>query len=254
MRRYALLPIFAAAGLLAAGCSSPPPGSSPPEPRLGAPTPALVLPGIEGRIRYTGPLTDIVVPADPRFPHCVEGSAGQLRLGPDGGLEGVLVHLPGAPVEPAGLRVVAAGCRFAPSTAIVPVGSVLTVVNDDPLLQTFHLRRQDGVRERPVQNLAVAPGSAPLTWTLDRAGRYRVVSVERPWMESWIQVIDSGIGLRSGPEGRFAAPLPPGELEVSTWHPLLGLRRHGVTVPADGPASLYVDWSELAEDARAPKP
>ncbi len=205
-------------------------------------------------MRYTGPLKDAVIPADPRFAHCPEGPAGQLVVGADLGLAGVLAHVPGEPLESGELRLRATACRFEPATSIVPTGSRLIVSNDDPRLQTFHLRRLDGQHERAEQNLAVPPGAPPLHWTLDRPGRYRIVSVERPWMEAWVQVIDGGVGLRSDAEGRFDAPLPPGDHQVSTWHPLLGLRRHGVSVPEDGPASLYVDWSEPGEDPRVAKP
>jgi hypothetical protein len=200
---------------------------------------------LSGRILHRSPA--VSTPEAP--PPCVPPSP--LRRAEDGGLAEVLVHLrDAASPEPSSLDLSGDGCVFRPTVAIVGVGSELVVVNEGDGLQTFHIRRLDGSVERPVQNLALPPGDAVLRYTLDRPGRYRIADDLRPWMESHVWVVASGSTAVSDEAGRFSFDPVPGPWTAELWHPRLGRRIEAVEVPADGPASLYVTWSELGEDSR----
>lgn len=173
----------------------------------------------------------------------------------EGGVADVLVHLPSAPGQPpSSLELSGDGCRFSPPAAHLAVGGELVVANDGEGLQTFHIHRLDGSHERTEQNLALPPGADLLRWRFPQAGRYRITADLRPWMEAFVHVVEGGTTARSDGEGRFTLDLPPGDWDAELWHPALGRRSESLHVPADGPGSLYLTWSEPGEDARMPPP
>ena len=218
-------------------CAETPPGAE----RPAASSPDLSL---SGRILHEG-----IVPPAPAGPASCSPRA-PLRRGPEDGLADVMVHLREAPSPaPGSLELSGDGCVFEPRAAIVPVGTELVVANDGPGLQTFHLRRLDGSQELAVQNLALPPGAALLRYVLDRPGRYRLAADSKPWMASYLWVVEGGAGAITDEDGRFEHDLPPGDWMAELWHPLMGRRLEAVGVPVDGPGSLYLTWSEPSEDA-----
>ncbi len=236
MLRSFFLPLLAL--LLLSACSR---RADPPPP---PPTDAAPEPSLAGRVLHRGAALPAPSAPEPCHP------APPLITGVDGGLADVLVHLPGLPsAAPGELELSADGCAFSPRVAAVPLGTVLVVANDGPGLQTFHLHRLDGTQERPEQNLALPPGAALLRYTLDRPGRYRIAADARPWMQAFLWVVEGGATTVSDGDGRFSLEVPPGDWTAELWHPALGRRSEGVGVPADGPGSLYVTWSESGEDA-----
>ncbi len=238
--RLAPLVVLAALALPACGRRADPPAASTAPP---AAPEAREEPSLAGRVLHRGP-----VPAVGEAPPPCSASPRLLR-GEDGGVADVLVHLVGPPgPAPAELELSGDGCVFTPRAAAVPVGTVVVVANDGDGLQTFHLRRLDGGKELPEQNLALPPGAALLRYPLDRPGRYRVTDDGRPWMEAYLLVVEGGLTAVSDGDGRFALDVPAGEWTAELWHPALGLRREGVLVPEDGPGSLYVTWSEPGPD------
>ena len=218
---------------------------------------ARVASSLSGRI--TAPdLKAKPLPGDP----CAVGGDPQdsWQVGAEGGLADVVVTLS----RPAGVREAATekhrptaasppratlrveGCRFVPRVQVVEQSTVLRVSHEDPGLHTFHLYfQEDEGAFRSVQNLAVAPGAPPLEWPLAISGLYRVRSDQVPWMEAWIQVKDGQLVAQTDAEGRFEfEDLVPGDWEATLWHEGLGKVRSFVTVPQDGPASLFMVFPE----------
>ncbi len=202
--------------------------------------------GLAGRLTWRGEVPPPPIP--PIVPKACDGrpQVALLELGPEGGIAGALVRVPGAPGDlPDRVALRAEACVVAPRMAVAAPGATLEVSNGDDLVHTFHLRRIDGESERNVQVLAVPPGIPPLRWELDRPGLLHVTSDHFAWMEAWIDVAEGGAWAITDAEGRFELPdLAPGTWDVRVWHPQTGLHEQAVTVPEDGPASLYRSFGE----------
>ncbi len=199
--------------------------------------------GLAGRISWVGELP-AEAPQQAVPPAVCAGvqRGDSVALGPEGGLADVLVWVPAAEAleVPASYPLRASSCAFEPRVGAAPSGVRLDAVNSDPLIHTFHLRLLGGDKERSLQNLAVPPGTPGLSWELHQAGLVHVRSDAFGWMHAWIRVGVEGPWTLSDSEGRFSFPeLPAGSWDVWMWHPLLGELRETVTVPEDGPASLY---------------
>jgi len=196
--------------------------------------------------------------APPRGEACAGGSPlDSWRVGPERGLADVVVEARLVSKHPSAAgRVVShqkgetevlelriADCRFQPRVSVVPRNTVLRAGHDDPGLHTFHLYRGAAdERERSLQNIAVPPGGPPVEWGLELSSRLHVRSDHLEWMEGWIVVTDHPAAI-TDEQGRFAMPhLDPGEWEVVLWHERLGEYRAFVSVPPDGPASLYTEF------------
>jgi hypothetical protein len=219
---------------------APPPSTPSPEPSV-----APAEGGLQGLVRWVGTAEPPPAVVDPAVPGCeATRPSGALSTGPDAGLAGVVVELPGAPAAVLPNEVVLTGraCAVHPRVAVLPAGGTLRVRNADPVLWTFHLRRMDGGQARHVQDLAVPPGHPGLVWTLDQPGRYRVDSDRWGPGLGWVVVPEPGRALVSDAEGRFAAPdLPAGAWTARWWHEVAGEGQAAVEGPPDGPASLYLD-------------
>jgi len=200
--------------------------------------------GLSGRVTWSGPPQ-----ADPGSGTVADpcsGSGAQVAesVGPEGGLADVVVLVENAPPaadEPRSLELSAQQCRFHPTVAAVPMGGRLVADNRDERLHTFHLRRQhpEGGLSN-LQNLAVPPGEPPASFIFDAPGPLHVSSDDVPGMEAWVLVYERGQSAVTDARGQFELPeLPPGEWQVTFWHPRFGRKLLPVLIPKDGPASLY---------------
>ena len=227
------------------------------QPGLGEPVPR----GLVGRITAPELPGEQPVAGEP----CDAGSAlDSWRVGPDRGLANVIVEaLPVAGEQsvassdsdsagpPDVLEVRVENCRFRPRVSVVRRNTLLKARHDDPGLHTFHLYRAFAQGpERSLQNIAVPPGGPPVEWTLDLPARLHLRSDQLEWMEGWIVVTEHPSAI-TDVEGRFVLPeLAPGEWEIVLWHERLGEHRAFVTIPADGPASLYIEFPVSAGTPR----
>lgn len=202
--------------------------------------------GLAGRLTWR---REIPPPAIPdRIPKACGGrpDVATVEVGPESGLVGALIRVPEATAElPATVALHAERCAVSPMIAVAAKGARLEVSSGDQLVHTFHLREVEGESERNIQVLAVPPGTPPLHWDLDTEGLIHVTSDHFEWMEAWIHVGTPGAWTLTDAEGRFALPdLPAGTWRVEIWHPQLGLEEQVVTVPKDGPTSLYKTFEE----------
>lgn len=201
--------------------------------------------GLVGLLTWAAPVPAAPIPD--RVPKACGGrpAVETIDLGADSGMAGALLRIPGLAAElPDKVELSAASCVVTPRIAVARTGAALDVRSADDLVHTFHLRRVEPGGEVGVQVLAVAPGRGPLRWTLDQAGMIHARSDHFDWMEAWILVGSDGAWTFSDADGRFSFPdLPAGTWDVEIWHPELGLDRQVVTVPPDGPASLFRTYS-----------
>ena len=212
--------------------------------------------GLSGQILYKGGKTDAVIPGWAEVPACAqERSEGALVVGAERGLSGVVVTLvgtpsavgPGAPVE-----LLARGCRYEPRVVIVPPAHRLQLVNEDPILHTFHLRKPPGKGKTlgaSVQNIVVPPGTEPAHYEIKTRERLHVRSDKRDWMKAIVIAGGPDLQTVTDAEGRFSfEALPAGTYRVRLWHELLGTIEEPaeVTVPVDGPGAYYFSWTDAS--------
>lgn len=202
--------------------------------------------GIAGRLTWTG---EVPPPAIPDIiPKACGGrpDVATIDVGPEGGISGALVRVPGATGEvPEQVALRAERCAVTPLVSVAATGATLEVSSGDDLVHTFHLRLVEEQAERNIQVLAVPPGTGALRWELDEPGLVHVTSDHFEWMQAWIHVGAQGAWAITDAQGRFELPgVPPGTWQVQIWHPQLGTDEQVVTVPVDGPASLYRGYGE----------
>ena len=149
----------------------------------------------------------------------------RLVIGADGGVANAFVYLKRAPRGGKPLEASAEpmffdqkNCRFLPHCMIVPTGSVVRVLSDDPIAHNTHTypQKSTGV------NSGVAPG--------DREGKLEVQyrSAEAPvsvkcdyhaWMQAYHLPVDHPYAAVTDADGNFTiADLPAGEHEFVIWH------------------------------------
>lgn len=190
-----------------------------------------------GRVRFMGaaPAGDpIDMSADP---YCREqhGSAVMdrpIRVGPAGGLGGVLVRVTNPPGSSTSAGEDALldqmGCLYAPQVIALQVGQTLVIRNSDATLHN--------VRVEPTVNRGFNLGQ-PLAGIQSRRS-FDAPEVGIPvrcdihgWMTASIHVLDHEFFAVSGEDGSFEVPpLPPGDYEVEAWHPALGTSTRRVSV------------------------
>lgn len=116
-------------------------------------------------------------------------------------------------------------CRFVPHAAAVTVGSVIEVVNNDPVLHTTHLYG-------PVEaNLALPLKGMRISRTVSTAGVIVAKCDVHGWMQAFIRVDPHPFHAVTGPSGSFRIDaVPAGDYVLETWHEKLGTLRQPVHV------------------------
>lgn len=167
-----------------------------------------------------------------------------VRVGAEGGVADVLVHVRNAPagIESADTPAVLdqRGCLYTPAALAVRAGETFVIRNSDETLHNVHVT--------PRANRGFNIGQ-PLEGIESRR------SFEEPeigipvrcdihgWMHSTIHVLDHGFFAVTGPEGTFSLPdLPPGEYEIEAWHGTLGTASRTVRVAAGQPVEIAFEF------------
>lgn len=121
------------------------------------------------------------------------------------------------------------GGRFLPHVQIVRTGTLLEIVNRDPVLHNTH-GYQDG---RTVFNLAQPNANQVIKRPLRRAGLIDIMCDSHDWMSAWIMVQGHPYVAVTGEDGAYAIDhVPPGTYTLTAWHEKLGRQQHQVTVKA----------------------
>src|SRR5205085_1227997 len=112
-------------------------------------------------------------------------------------------------------------CLFTPHMLAAPVGSVLDVVNSDPVLH--NARAQAG--ETRIFNYAMPIKGHTVPTRLKKDGFYKVSCDVHPWMRAWLVVLPTGAYAVSDASGAYKLEdLPPGKHKIKIWHERLGER------------------------------
>lgn len=246
------LPLVALAAL-AAGVSAPQPTSAA---QLEAVPPSGPVTGeIVGKVKLLGPPPRRVAIVAHHHPEVC--GAGQpmmsegLVVAPDGGVSNVVlvVHgaAEGAPVPPQNARLEQHNCTFAPHVQTVTAGSVLEIVNGDPVLHNVHAY----LRGRTLFNLAMPVKGLRVKRTLREPGAVAIrCDSGHTWMRAYIVVVPHAHHATSGADGSFSlAGVPAGTYTVTAWHEELGTLEKSVTITPGQPARI--DFSYESRPATA---
>lgn len=194
---------------------------------------------VHGTVRFNGPaprLDPLAVTKD----HGACGTAvpDESLLVAKGRLANAVVTLQGAPgTAPGKVTLDQQGCRFVPHVQVAPLGSMLEIVNGDPVLHGVH-----GWLGRTTRfNVPTPAKGTRASARLDRPGVIQVRCDVHGWMRAYLVVAD-GPAAVAGPDGAYTLrDVPPGAYTLTAWHERLGEKTAQVTVPAQGAA--HVDFT-----------
>jgi Polysaccharide lyase family 4, domain II len=219
----------------------------------GDPTVAGVT--VSGRVLYTGSLPKpdrVPVHRDSRF--CGETvSIDKIQVErASGGIDDVVISLEGIgrgkPLVPDKTVITFENrtCRFMPRTNVAVVGSVLEILNRDPILHNTHMRI-DGRSGPTIINVVQPAGVDVIMKTLQIAGFFDIRCDAHTFMQASMHVFDHPYFAMTDSTGRFEmAQVPPGTYRLRMWHEALGARTKTITVPSTG--SLTVDLGLSPEE------
>jgi hypothetical protein len=216
----------------------------------GDPTVAGVT--VSGRVLYTGSLPKpdrVPVHRDSRF--CGETvSIDKIQVErASGGIDDVVISLEGIgrgkPLVPDKTVITFENrtCRFMPRTNVAVVGSVLEILNRDPILHNTHMRI-DGRSGPTIINVVQPAGVDVIMKTLQIAGFFDIRCDAHTFMQASMHVFEHPYFAMSDSTGRFEmAQVPPGTYRLRMWHEALGTRTKTITVPSTGPLTVDLGLS-----------
>jgi len=195
---------------------------------------------VSGTVKFVGPapqLARIKMAAEPscQKQHPSGATAEDVEVGPDGGLENVVVYVSsGLPADDKfdppknSSTLEQKGCMYQPHVLAMQAGQPLEIVNDDQTTHNIHPQPQNN-RE---WNKAQPPGTPPVEESFTRQEISIPVKCNvHPWMKSYIAVFKHPYFAVTGRNGSFDIKgLPPGTYTVQAWHEKLGTLSQQVTI------------------------
>jgi plastocyanin len=189
---------------------------------------------ISGKVTIAGlapKLANLPVTRDPKF--CGTSKPDEsLEVGPGGGVKNVVVWLTDVPppkkIEKK-LKLDQVACAFTPHVVVATVGSMLEVINSDPLLHNAHAV----AGETKLFNYAMPIKGQSVPTRLKKEGFFKVTCDVHPWMRGWLLVLPTAAHALTDVNGAYSLEgLPPGKHKIKIWHERLGEREGEVEVSA----------------------
>jgi hypothetical protein len=160
---------------------------------------------------------------------CCGGAKNSPRClaGKKGGVGNVIVYLEG--IE-RGKKMGAADkftltqkhCEYSPHVTILPLGSQLEIVNDDPILHNVHAY-DDKNLSASIFNVAQPIKGQRTTVKAAQLNKPGLICAScdagHPWMSAYIMVAEHPYYVLTGPDGQFSLKdIPPGDYHLCMWH------------------------------------
>jgi len=153
----------------------------------------------------------------------------------EGGLQNVVVTIPGVPPKTAEIQVKKIvldnnNCAFAPHVQVAQVGSDLLLLNSDPILHDVHAR----LGSETLFNIGLPPWRQ-VNKHLTRTGIIAIqCDVLHTWMTAYIMVTSSPYFAVTDQKGQFVIEgVPAGAYGMWVWHEKLGRQIKEVVVTAN---------------------
>ena len=201
---------------------------------------------IEGQVvfRDASPPMKKIIPT--RNPEVCGGirEEPQIVLAPDNGVRDAVVYLQAIETgkawekraQPAMLENVQ--CTFAPYVQVLPKGSVLELVNTDPVLHTVH----GFLDKHSVFNHGLPAQGQRVKRHLEKPGLIRVDCDSHGWMRAWVYVADNPYYAITVNDGTFTiTDVPPGDYTLVAWQEYTGVVEIPVTIRAKNMVHVTVE-------------
>jgi len=154
------------------------------------------------------------------------------------------------------------GCEFKPRLTVIPVGTVVEILNEDRkdhwlVIQGLHKDRAQFVQrygETPsvftfeTPGVHVKPADKPLVFVTNKVDTWHLTSGFHRWMEAWVVVTDKTWYDKVDRNGHFAIKdVPRGTYNIRTWHPVLGETSTLIKVPDDIRGRIFLKYSKVPQ-------
>jgi plastocyanin len=194
---------------------------------------------ISGKVTIAGlapKLANLPVTKDMKF--CGTSKPDEsLEVGAGGGVKNVVVWLTDMPAPrkiEKKQKLDQQACAFVPHVVAAPAGSVLDVVNSDPVL---HNARAQASETRAF-NYAMPIKGHTVPTKLKKEGFFKVSCDVHPWMRAWVVVLPTAAISITDANGAYALEgVPPGKHKIKIWHERLGEREDAIEVTAGAAAT-----------------
>lgn len=208
---------------------------------------------VSGLVRFEGTVPTLeaeLIAKDNEI--CGEGDIipNPVSVGPDGGLEHVVVFLEKVKAGKAWpeqeYKLDQLKCTFKPYLQVVPKGVKMTISNSDPVLHNVHPYELVGDKRRTLFNLAQPKlGQVNTKAIKTRRGNAVELSCDaHSWMAGWLYVLEHPYYAVVGADGQFSIDgVPPGSYTLKAWHPALGELEQEIEVGADGSVETDFQYS-----------
>jgi plastocyanin len=156
-----------------------------------------------------------------------------LQLGSNGGIKFVIVYLKditkGKAMTAGAAELNQEKCAYHPHAQAIPVNTVLTVLNSDPILHNVHA----SLGASTVFNYAMPLKGQKIPKKLSKSGFVKLKCDVHSWMNGAIAVMDNPYFAVTDENGSFTIDnVPPGSYTLAVWHERLGEKSQPVTVAA----------------------
>jgi Polysaccharide lyase family 4, domain II len=113
-------------------------------------------------------------------------------------------------------------CEYVPHVVILPSGSALEIVNDDPILHNVHLYTFGSVDQTLCNIAQPVKGQRTLIDQM-RTVKARILEATcdagHPWMNAYIFRADNPYAVVTDRDGKFKLEnVPPGDYKLTVWH------------------------------------
>lgn len=210
---------------------------------------------VSGRVQYAGSLPKPErVPVHRDIKYCGETvSIDKIQVDrASGGISDVVISVEGIGrgkplvTEKTVISFENRTCRFVPRASVAAVGSLLEILNTDPILHNTHIR-VDNRLGQTIINVVQPAGVDVIVKSLQIAGFFDIRCDAHTFMQASMHVFEHPYYALTDKTGRFEmAQVPSGTYRLQMWHEALGSRTKMITVPPSG--SLTLDLGFGPED------
>lgn len=132
-------------------------------------------------------------------------------------------------------------CKFQPHILIIPKGTTIDIINNDPITHNIHSFPKENAPINVAQPATLKKITSP---KFEVAETIKVqCDIHRGFMSAWFIVADSPYTVVSDASGNFKiSDVPDGAYQVEIWHEALGKETKEVTIKG-GDAKLDVSLS-----------
>jgi hypothetical protein len=201
---------------------------------------------INGKVVFNGsvPMRKIIPTKDTEVCGGIQ-EVPLIKVGPDKGVQEVVVHLQGVDKGKAWMKAEPAvpildnkKCSFEPHVQVVAEDAAIEIHNSDPVLHNTHGFLDD----KTVFNVALPIQGMKINKSLKKPGLVRVDCDAHGWMRGWVYVADNPYYDITDEKGNFSiTEIPPGTYTLKTWQEEKGVMEQEVKVEAGKTVSLNIE-------------